>query len=194
MSRRWSRRIGGALGGLAATVCVAALAGCGGGGVDSGGLSAGDRAAARDAVASLQGSNISKQLVSITETLQAVPSACRVHLVSKDPSTFQVYVFWVPWLGSESYTWLDMTITKDGRRGTFHLGTEKPVLPGGRLLNDGRSLDPYSIDTNLLSRYGPQQAKKNHAVLVAHAGDAFAKPGARCQLLTNGSLRVLPNT
>jgi len=172
---------------------VAALAGCGGGGVDSGGLTAGERTDARDAVASLEGSNISRQLVNITETLQAVPSACRVHLVSREPNTFRVYIFWVPWLGSESYTWLDMTITKDASKGTFRLGTEKPVLPGGRLLNDGRSVDPYSIDTNLLSRYGPQQAKKNHEVLVAHAGDAFAKPGARCQLLTNGSLRLLPH-
>jgi hypothetical protein len=50
------------------------------------------------------------------------------------------------------------------------------------------------VDTTVLSRYGPQQARKSHKTLVAHGGDAFAKPGATCQLLTNGSLRLLPNT
>ena len=174
---RLRRRIGGAaLAVLAAGACVVALAGCGGGGVDSGGLSAGERTDARDAIASLQDSNISRQLLNITETLQSIPSACRVHLVSRDPSTFRVYVFWIPWLGSESYTWIDMTIAKDASKGTFRLGTEKPVLPGGRLLNDGRSIDPYSIDTNLLSRYGPQQARKNRAVLKAHAGNTSRSP------------------
>jgi len=187
------RRIGGPALAVLVVACVVALTGCGGGGVDSGGLSAGEGTDARAAIASLQGSNITRQLLNITETLQSIPSACRVHLVSRDPSTFRVYVFWIPWLGSESYTWLDMTITKEGSKGTFRLGTEKPVLPGGRLLNDGRSIDPYSIDTNLLSRYGPQQARKNREVLRAHAGDTFAKPGASCQLLKNGSLRLLPN-
>jgi hypothetical protein len=191
---RWRRRIGSrALAVLAAAAGVAAVAGCGSDGVDSGGMTVGDRKAAQASMDALRDSNISQQLVTFTETLQSVPAACRVHLVSRDPRTFEIYVFWVPWLGSESYTWLDMTITKDASQGTFTLGTEKPVLPGGRLLPDGHSVDPYSVDTTLLSRYGPEQARKNREVLTAHAGNVFSKPSARCRLLTNGTLRLVPN-
>jgi len=178
---------------LFAVACASLLAGCGGGGVDSGGLSGGDRGAARAALDGLSNTNISRQLVDITETVQNVPSACRVHLVSRDPHTFRVYVFWVPWLGSQSYTWLDLTITKDPSQGRFHMGTAKPVLPGGRLSPDGRSINPFSLDTTLLTRYGPAQARKNHEVLLAHAGNVFSKPTARCQVLMNGNLRLVPN-
>jgi hypothetical protein len=87
-----------------------------------------------------------------------------------------------------------MKVTKDPKTSTFHLGTSEPVLlPGGRLSPNGRSVNPRSVDTTLLSLYGPKQARKNHRTLVAHGGDVFAKPGAGCQLLTNGSLRLLPN-
>jgi hypothetical protein len=183
----------GAQAGFVVLAVAAMLAGCGSEGVDSGGLSAGDRKAARTALDGLSKTNISRQLVDITESLQNVPSACRVHLVSKEPHTFQVYVFWVPWLGSGSYTWLDMKVTEDPSQGTFHLGTAKPVLPGGRLSPDGRSIDPWSLDTTLLTRYGPAQARKNHEVLLAHGGNVFSKPTARCQVLTNGDLRLVPN-
>jgi hypothetical protein len=179
---------------LVVTAGVAALAGCGGGGaVDSGGLTAGDRKAAQAAMDALRKSNIPLQLVTITDTVQEVPAACRVRLVSKDPSTFRVYVFWIPWLGSEPYTWLDMTFTKDVSQGTFRLGTDKPVLPSGRLTPNGRNVNPYSVDATLLSRYGPAQARKNRQVLMAHAGNVFSKPGAKCQVLMNGDLRLVPN-
>jgi hypothetical protein len=138
-------------------------------------------------------SNIAIQLVTITDTVQSVPGACRVHLVSRDPSTFRVYVFWTPWLGSQPYTWLDMTLSEDVSRDTFHLGTAKPVLPGGRLDPNGRNVNPWTVDTTLLSRYGPQQARKNREMLVSHAGNVFSKPRAKCQVLTNGELRLLPN-
>jgi hypothetical protein len=178
---------------LVAATGVAALAGCGSGGVDSGGLTADDRMAAQAAMDALRDSNIPIQLVNITDTVQSVPAACRVRLVSRKPSTFRVYVFWVPWLGSQPYTWLDMTIGKDVSQDRFHLGTEQPVLPGGRLDPNKRDVNPYTVDTTLLSRYGPQQAKKNREVLGAHAGDVFSKPGARCQVLMNGHLRLVPN-
>ncbi len=67
------------------------------------------------------------------------------------------------------------------------------MLPGGRLTPNGQNVDPWSLDTTLLSRYGPEQAKKNRQVLMAHAGKAFSKPGAGCRLLTNGTLRLVPN-
>lgn len=196
MSRSKGRRVRvseRAFAALAVTAGVAALAGCGGGAADSGGLTAGDRKDAQAALDALRNTNIPIQLVNITDTLQSVPAACRVRLVSKEPSTFKVYVFWTPWLGSEPYTWLDMTFTKDVSRGRFQLGTDKPVLPGGRLDPTGRYVNPRSVDMTILSRYGPQQARKNREVLRAHAGNVFSKPGAMCQVLTNGDLRLLPN-
>ena len=162
-------------------------------GVDSGGLTAGDRKSAQDALSALHGSNVALQLVTTTKIVESTPAACRVHLDSTSPATFRVYVFWIPWLGSETYTWLDMKVTKDPKQDTFVMGTAKPVLPGGILTANGRSVDPYSQDTTLLSKYGPQQAKRNQQVLIEHAGNAFQKPGARCQVLQNGDLRLLPN-
>jgi hypothetical protein len=171
-----------------------ALAGCGGGGgVDSGGLTSGDRAAAQSAMDTLRNSNISFQLVTITQWVQNVPAACRVRLVSGSPNTYEVYLFWIPWLAAEPYVWLNMKVTGDPRTSTFHLGTVQPILPGGKLRRDGRTIKPGTVDTTILARYGAQQAKKSRQLLVAHGGDVFAKPGASCQLLKNGSLRLLPN-
>ena len=73
------------------------------------------------------------------------------------------------------------------------LGTTQPVLPGGRLTRNGRSVNRLSVDTTLLSRYGPEQAKKGHEIMVAHAGDVLTKPGATCQVLKNGSLKLVPS-
>src|SRR5262249_38161200 len=76
-----------------AAASVVILAGCGSGdGIDSGGLSAGDRSAAQTALDGLSGTNISRQLVAITGLVQSAPTACRVHQVSSDPHTFEVYV------------------------------------------------------------------------------------------------------
>ena len=177
-----------------AVAAVVALAGCGGGGgVDSGGLSAGDRSAAQTALDGLSGTNVARQLVAITAMVQNAPAACRVHQVSADPHTFKVYVFWIPWLGAEPYMWLDMTVQKDPSKGVYRLGTAKPVLPGGKLTPGGHSVDPWTQDTTLLSRYGAGQNKKNHEELLAHAGNVYAKPRAACQVLMNGDLRLVPN-
>jgi hypothetical protein len=172
-----------------------ALAGCGSSGVDSGGLNAHDRTAAQRAMGELQSSNIPLQLVTITKWVQEVPAACRIHLVSRKPEAYEVYLFWIPYLAAEPYVWINMKVTGDERTSTFRLGTSDPVLlPGGRLNSNGRSVNQRSVDTTVLARYGAQQDRKNHKTLVAHGGDVFAKPGAMCQLLTNGSLRLLPNT
>ena len=174
---------------------VLALAGCGSDSADSGGLTAHDRAAAQGALDELQSSNIPRQLVAITRWVQKVPTACRIHLVPGKPDTYAVYVFWIPYLAAEPYVWLNMKVTNDPRTSTFHLGTSEPVLlPGGRLSSNGRAVNPRSVDTTVLSRYGPQQARKSQRTLRAHAGDVFANPGATCQLLTNGSLRLLPSS
>jgi hypothetical protein len=170
-----------------------ALTGCGTEKVDPGQLSAGQRSTAQTALNTLHRSNIASQLVAISENAQAVPTACRVHPLSTDSDTFHVYVFWIPWLGGEDYAWLNMTIAADPSRDKFHLGLAHPVLPGGRLSQNGTGIVPWSADTTLLSLYGPAQARKSHEVLLAHAGDAFSKPGASCQVLRNGDLRLLPD-
>ena len=180
---------------IAVGALVLALAGCGSDSADSGGLTKHDRTAAQGALDGLQNSNISLQLVKISRWVQNAPAACRIHLVSGDPDTYSVYVFWIPYLAAEPYVWLNMKVTKDPRTSTFHLGTAEPVLlPGGRLSANGRTINPLSVDTTLLSRYGAKQARKSQQSLVAHGGDVFKKPSARCQVLANGSLRLLPNT
>jgi hypothetical protein len=179
---------------IVAAAVALALAGCASDAVDSGGLTARERESAQTAVDSLQNSNISLQLVTITHWVQSVPAACRIRLASRNPSTFEVYVFWIPWLAAAPYVWLNMKLTDDPRTSTFRLGTAQPVLPGGRLNRDGRTVNRASVDTTLLSRYGPEQARKSRQIMVAHGGGVFAKPGARCQVLQNGSIRLLPNT
>ena len=184
--------LGAAAGALLLTL---SLAGCTVDGADSGGLTSPERKTAQRALDTLQDSNISTQLVTITRWVQSPPAACRVRLVSENPNTYKVYVFWIPWLAAEPYVWLNMKVTDDPRTSTFHLGTAEPVLlPGGRLSADGRSVNPRSVDTTLLSRYGPEQHRKGRELLVGHGGDVFAKRGARCQVLKNGALRLLPNS
>lgn len=173
---------------------VVALAGCGSDSAGPAGLTARERETAQRAVDSLRDSNISLQLVNITKWVQSAPAACRVRLVSRNPSAVHVYVFWVPWLAAAPYVWLNMSLTDDPRTRTFHLGTAQPVLPGGRLKADGRTVNRASVDTTLLSRYGPDQARKGRRLMVAQGRGVFAKPGARCQVLANGSIRLVPST
>lgn len=179
---------------LIGIVAATALAGCGSAGVDSGGLTAGDRNAAQAAMDALQTSNIPIQLVDLTATAGLPPAACRVRLESRSPSTFKVYVFWIPYIGPQSYSWLDMTITEDAARDKFHLGAAPAVLPSGNQLANGSIVAPPLADYDTpLSKYGRRQVKINSQVLRAHAGDVFSKPGARCQVLNNGYLRLVPN-
>ena len=109
--------------------------------VDPGGLTAGERDAAQSAMDTLQDSNISFQLMAITQWVQSAPAACRIRLVSQNPSTFELYVFWIPWLAANPYVWLNMNVTNDPRTSTFRLGTAPTVLPGGRLKANGRTVE-----------------------------------------------------
>ncbi len=161
------------------------------GAVRNGGLSAEQREAAQRALDAMQDSNISLQLVTITRWLQSVPTTCRVRLVSDDPDTYEIYLFWAPWLAANPYVWLNMEVTDDPEKGTFLLGAEQPVLPGGRLRPSGRAINRRSVDTTLLSRYGPEQAKAGRKLLEARGGDVFDEPGAACRVLQNGSLELV---
>jgi len=156
-----------------AAASVATLTGCGGTSRDSGGLTAGERDDAQRAMNALQGSNIPLQLVGMTTVAGIAPAACRVHLVSTKPNTYKVYVFWVPFEATRPYTWLEMRITSDSSRDTFHLETAPPVVRK----DAGRGA----------------RARADRHVLMAHAGDSFTKPGAPCQVLMNGYLKLLPN-
>jgi hypothetical protein len=157
---------------LLALVGGGAFSGCGGGGPDSGGLTAGERGDAQAAMDALQHSNIPLQLVGLTTVAGLAPAACRVHLVSRDPNTFKVYVFWVPIQRARPYSWLAMTIAKDPARDAFHLGTARLTAP---------------------KAVGGRRKRVDRRAISAHAGDTFAKPGAACQVLMNGYLRLLPN-
>jgi hypothetical protein len=177
----------------AAAAGVLVLAGCGGGSsVDSGGFTAAERQAAQAALDGLQDSNISLQLLAMTQWTQNLPAACRIRQVSKEPVAYEAYVFWIPWLAEAPYVWLNMKLTGDPKTSTFDLGTAEPILPGGRLNQDGRTIRPGSADTTLLERYGAQQERKSQALLREHAGTTLQKPGADCQVLKNGALRLLP--
>lgn len=161
------------------------------GAVGSAGLSAEEREAAQRVLDAMQDSNISTQLVTVTRWLQSVPTTCRVRLVSDDPDTYDVYLFWTPWLAANPYVWLNMRVAGDPEKGTFLLGAEQPVLPGGRLKPNGRSVNRRTVDTTLLSRYGPEQARAGRKLLEAHGGDVFDEPGAGCRVLQNGSIELV---
>jgi hypothetical protein len=163
--------------GAAAATAGLVLTGCGGGGVDSGGLSSSDRKAAQNVLDTLQNTSIPTTLVSLTATAGLVPQACRVHLESRKPSTFKLFVFWKPYVPpgyapatnagaddvqQQSYSWIAATIGDNVNNDTFHLGHAPSALPRAK-------------------------------VMASNAGNVFSKPGARCQVLQNGYLRLLPN-
>ena len=178
---------------LAAGIAAAlALAGCGGGGhALRTTFSAGDRDNAQAALNALQQTNISRQLVKITRLEKRAPAACQVHMSPEHPDTFDVYVFWIPYIGPMPYAWLNMTLTSDTAADRFHLGTAPPPLPGGLLNHAGTTILPKSVDYDTpLSAYGAQQDRKNQALLRTHAQGAFAKPSVGCEVLANGYLRL----
>jgi len=141
--------------------------------VDSGGMTAGDRRAAQLAMNAIQRSNISIQLVGLTTVAGRAPAACRVHVISRKAQRFRVYVFWVPYDAARPYTWFSMTIGQDPEQDTFHLGTAPAQPPSGR--------------------HASSRAEIDNRVMLAHAGSAFTKPGANCQVLMNGYLRLVAN-
>ena len=178
----------------AAVAGALALAGCGShAAAKKTGLSGDDRKAAQVALDTLQKSNISDQLIAITQLVQNRPAACRVRVVSLSPRRVQVYVFWIPWLAAEPYVWLNMDLPSDPHKGSYHVGTAEPILPGGRLNPDGQTINRGSVDTTLLTRSGPEQAKKSQEMLREHGSDVFSQPSGSCQLLKSGSLRLLPD-
>jgi hypothetical protein len=180
--------------GLALLGVTALLAGCGSG-VDSGGFSSSDRAAAQTAMTDLQSSSIPVLLVDESATAGRAPAACEVHRQSTSPDTFQIYVFWIPFIGPQSYAWVTMTVGSDSSRDTFHLGTAPALLPGGAQQANGAAVIPPLADYDTpLADYGSRQAAISRHMLSEHAGNAFARPTAKCEVLMNGYLRLKPGS
>ena len=114
----------------------------------------------------------------ITKIVESIPSACRVHLVSKRPGD----VPGLRVLDSVARLAAVHVARHDGHQGSGagHVPPGDGEARASRRAADGERAERRSLleDTTLLSRYGPQQAKKNQEVLMAHAGNAFEKPGA----------------
>ena len=154
------------------------------------GKTAGDDAPA--VLAALDGTNIALQLTTISTWVQNVPSTCRVRQAADDPRAYNVYVFWTPWLAAAPYVWLNMRIpAADPRSGSYSLGTADPVLAGGKLNPDGRTINPASVDTTILSRYGEEQARRGKALMTEHAGETLQPDGQDCRVLKNGALQLV---
>ena len=140
-------------------LAVAALAACGGGARDSGGMTSGERGSAQNALDQLQRTAIPTTLVQVSNTAGAIPRVCQVHV--RGDGTYDLFVFWRPFDPRQAYAWLQGNVTKTWTKDHFHVGYDSGSGVGRKL----------------------QQRTQ---------GDAFTKPHAACQLLTDGMVRLLP--
>ena len=116
-----------------AAIAAAMLAGCGRAGrVDSGGLTAGDRAAAQKALDLLQPTAIPTTLLSISQTAGAVPKVCRVH--RREDGTYDLFIFWKPYDRQQAYAWLNGSVTQSTTNDHFHVGYAAGTSSGKQLL------------------------------------------------------------
>jgi hypothetical protein len=105
---------------------VTGLAGCGGSGVDGGGMSASDRAAAQQALDTLKDTSVATIAIQISGTT-GLPTTCRVHLVQRNPWKFELFMGWKPTnqaATGNTYSWLKVLVDRNGPdQRTWHLGT-----------------------------------------------------------------------
>jgi hypothetical protein len=154
-------------------VCTFVLAGCGGGGggkVDSGGFTASQFNAARNALTLLGQTSVYDAALKLSYTQAEVPTACVVHIEQEKPLTFKVFMTWVPNKTSlgvgkvgtalRSFSWLEAVIGAQGLKSdySFHQGNELSM-----------------------------------ADLKTHYGNAFSKPVHRCLVLQNQKFGLLPS-
>jgi len=152
----------------AVALAAGALSACGGGTVDAGGLTAGDRKAADDILRQLRSTSIPSVLFEETAIAAAAPDICRLRLQSENPRRFRLFIFWTPQRDPQpetgqnlpTYTWLDATLADQIVESKFRLGHADSRLPRTK-------------------------------VVRSHAGNVLTKPGASCVLLSNGSLKLL---
>ncbi len=150
---------------IVATVCLLALTGCGSGGVDAGGFSSSNRNAAQNALDTLQSTSVSTIILQLSATNE-IPAICRVHLESRKPLTFKLFLAWIPrgqFRQSETgnvYSWLQILLNRDGVTGNNWHVVSSP----------------------------------RKATLEAAYGDALSKPFDRCEILAGGGVKVLRTT
>jgi hypothetical protein len=135
---------------------------CGGSTTDKGGFTSADRAAAQVVLDSLQQTSIPTTLVVFTNTAGTVPVACRIHLESKNPPRYTLFILWRPSMRAVggTYTWFRATLGRDAAQDTFASG------------------------------YVPRRVRQSR-VLSSQRRDAFARPNEPCEILMNGYLRLL---
>jgi hypothetical protein len=152
---------------------AAALAGCGGGSkTDAGGFTASDFRGAQKALDALAQTSVYDAALDITQTAAEDPTACVVHVESRDPLLFRVLLTWKPntanlggsveqGAGGRTFSWIVAVIGPNGIHGeySFHQGNEL-----------------------------------TNAALKAHYGDAFSKPLEKCLLLQNQAFGLLPSS
>ena len=142
-------------------VSTVATAGCGQS-VDKGGFSSADRAAAETALGALEQTNVPTTLVVLTNTAGTVPTVCRVHMESKQPRRFGLFILWRPSkrVFRGTYTWFRASLTPDVKSDRFRSG------------------------------YVPVEGGEA-GVVKSNAGDILSRPSESCEILMNGDVRLL---
>jgi hypothetical protein len=112
----------------AVVVCVMILTGCGGkqagSGTDEGGFAASERTAAQTALDSLNQTAVATTAMQNTGDI-GYPTICTVHLVTKKPLAFRVFLAWKA-TTRRWYSWLQASIGPSGLAGhySFRAGNE----------------------------------------------------------------------
>jgi hypothetical protein len=132
------------------------LAGCGGGSssVDSSGYSASDRRAANEVLGILARTAVWQAAAQATYTNGSVPAACSLHIVSKDPRKFKLFITWIPAEGlNRRYAYLEAVIGPEGLREDYQF-----------------RLRYTKTQQELESHYGDAFQKPNRSCLVLENG------------------------
>jgi hypothetical protein len=114
---------------LAGVLSVAALSGCGGGGtVDKGGFTLDDRNAASKVLSLLAKTSVYTAAMKMSLTQGAPPTDCLVHIQTRKPLTFRVFMAWVSQrpqseveAQARAYSWLDAVMSPEGLKDDYEL-------------------------------------------------------------------------
>ena len=162
-SRPWPPRL---ITGALAAAAMLALAGCGSSKTDAGGFTKSDRLDAQRALDTLEYTSIPSAVLQISDESH-VPNSCTVHLQSKSPTTFRVFLTWIPRntdiANGDSYTWLEAIVSPTGEKPVFHMGNI-----------------PSDVPHDVAMRQ-----------LESHYGTAMQLPYEKCEVLANGDLYEL---
>jgi hypothetical protein len=151
--------------GLVAVFGAAALAGCGTGGTDKGGFTAGDRDAAAKVLGLLARTSVYTAARTMSLTQGSPPTECLVHIQTRKPLTFRVFMSWVSQrppgkvnAQARAYSWLEAVMGPQGLKQDYTLRSGNEVT---------------------------EQALK------AQYGDVLSKPVDKCLVLENQRFALL---